>query len=58
MTQTEQLAVGNDPCEAVTCRSQPDQKFQIERHGYFVADRVNHKTDKPVSNLAVGFKDS
>ncbi len=37
----------------------PDQKFQFERHGYFVADRVDHvQGKKPVFNLAVGLKDS
>jgi glutaminyl-tRNA synthetase len=37
----------------------PDQKFQFERHGYFVADRVDHvQRSKPVFNLAVGLKDS
>ena len=35
-----------------------DEKFQFERHGYFVADRVDHATGKPVFNLAVGLKDS
>ncbi|WP_370654350.1 hypothetical protein [Rhodoferax sp.] len=34
-----------------------DDKFQFERHGYFVADRVAHATAKPVCNLAVGLKD-
>ena len=37
--------------------AQPDQKFQFERHGYFVADRVDHAAGKPVFNLAVGLKD-
>jgi glutaminyl-tRNA synthetase len=37
----------------------PDQKFQFERHGYFVADRVDHVQGiKSVFNLAVGLKDS
>ena len=37
----------------------PDQKFQFERHGYFVADRLDHvRGIKPVFNLAVGLKDS
>jgi glutaminyl-tRNA synthetase len=37
----------------------PDQKFQFERHGYFVADRIDHVAgSKPVFNLAVGLKDS
>ena len=35
-----------------------DDKFQFERHGYFVADRVDHTGAKPVFNLAVGLKDS
>jgi glutaminyl-tRNA synthetase len=34
-----------------------DDKFQFERHGYFVADRVAHAAAKPVFNLAVGLKD-
>jgi glutaminyl-tRNA synthetase len=37
----------------------PDQKFQFERHGYFVADRVDHVTgSKAVFNFSVGLKDS
>ena len=36
-----------------------DQKFQFERHGYFVADRLDHVAgSKPVFNFAVGLKDS
>ncbi len=38
--------------------AQPDEKFQFERHGYFVADRVDHAAGKPVFNFAVGLKDS
>ena len=38
--------------------AKPDDKFQFERHGYFVADRVDHAAGKPVFNLAVGLKDS
>ena len=37
----------------------PDQKFQFERLGYFVADRVDHVAGRrPVFNLSVGLKDS
>jgi glutaminyl-tRNA synthetase len=37
----------------------PDQKFQFERHGYFVADRVDHvQGTKPVFSFAVGLRDS
>jgi glutaminyl-tRNA synthetase len=35
-----------------------DDKFQFERHGYFVADRVDHAPGRPVFNLSVGLKDS
>jgi len=34
-----------------------EQCFQFERHGYFVADRVDHQPEQPVFNLAVGLKD-
>ena len=35
-----------------------DQKFQFERHGYFVADRVDHVAGKVVFNRVTGMKDS
>ncbi|MGC4060906.1 MAG: glutamine--tRNA ligase/YqeY domain fusion protein [Aquabacterium sp.] len=35
----------------------PDQKFQFERHGYFVADRKDHAPGKPVFNKITGLKD-
>jgi len=38
--------------------AQADQKFQFERHGYFVADRIDHEPGQPVFNRAVGLKDS
>jgi glutaminyl-tRNA synthetase len=31
--------------------------FQFERHGYFVADRVDHRADQPVFNKITGLKD-
>ena len=34
-----------------------DQKFQFERHGYFVADRQDHQPDHPVFNKITGLKD-
>ena len=37
--------------------AQPEQKFQFERHGYFVADRVDHRADAPVFNKITGLKD-
>ncbi len=44
--------------EPSLAQAQPDQKFQFERFGYFVADRVDHTPGKPVFNRAVGLKDS
>ncbi len=35
-----------------------DEKFQFERHGYFVADRVDHVEGRPVLNKITGMKDS
>ena len=38
--------------------AQPDQRFQFERHGYFVADRVDSQPGKPVFNRVTTLKDS
>ena len=38
--------------------AQPDQRFQFERHGYFVADRVDSQPGKPVFNRITTLKDS
>jgi len=38
--------------------SAPDEHFQFERHGYFVADRKDHAKGKPVFNRVTGLKDS
>lgn len=38
--------------------AKPDDKFQFERHGYFVADRHDHSTGKPVFNRAATLKDA
>jgi glutaminyl-tRNA synthetase len=37
--------------------AQRDERFQFERHGYFVADRVDHAPGKPVFNKITGLKD-
>ena len=44
--------------EPSLARAQPDDKFQFERHGYFVADRVDHVAGQPVINRVAGLKDS
>ena len=38
--------------------AKPDEKFQFERFGYFVADRVDHAAGRPVFNRVAGLKDS
>jgi glutaminyl-tRNA synthetase len=35
-----------------------DDKFQFERHGYFVADRKDHEAGKAVFNKITGLKDT
>ncbi|WP_447916354.1 glutamine--tRNA ligase/YqeY domain fusion protein [Delftia acidovorans] len=44
--------------EPSLANAQPDDKFQFERFGYFVADRKDHTPGKPVFNRATGLKDS
>jgi glutaminyl-tRNA synthetase len=44
--------------EPSLAQAKPDDKFQFERHGYFVADRQDHVAGKPVFNRATGLKDS
>ncbi|MBK9114709.1 MAG: glutamine--tRNA ligase/YqeY domain fusion protein [Betaproteobacteria bacterium] len=36
----------------------PEERFQFERHGYFVADLADHAPGRPVFNRAVTLKDS
>jgi glutaminyl-tRNA synthetase len=35
-----------------------DVRFQFERHGYFVTDRLDHRAGQPVINRVCGLKDS
>ena len=39
-------------------QAKADDKFQFERHGYFVADRVDHKDGNVVLNKITGLKDT
>ncbi|SHL14519.1 glutaminyl-tRNA synthetase [Nitrosospira sp. Nsp11] len=39
-------------------QAQPEDRFQFERHGYFIADRESTKPGKPVFNRAVTLRDS
>ena len=38
--------------------AQPEERFQFERHGYFVADRVDSRPGAPKFNRAVTLRDS
>ena len=38
--------------------AKPEERFQFERHGYFVADRVDSTPGAPVFNRAVTLRDS
>ena len=44
--------------EAGADKANADDRFQFERHGYFVADRVDSRPGKPVFNRIVTLKDS
>jgi glutaminyl-tRNA synthetase len=44
--------------EASLNQAQPEQCFQFERNGYFIADRLDMKPGKPVFNRAVTLRDS
>ncbi len=59
------LALNPNALEVVTAyvepgmrEAQPDQRFQFERHGYFVADRVDSRPGKPIFNRVTTLKDS
>ncbi len=38
--------------------AQPEQGFQFEREGYFVADRFDHSAASPVFNRTIGLRDT
>ena len=55
----ESLKVITAYVEPSLAQALPDQKFQFERFGYFVADRTDHVAgNKPVFNRVTGLKDS
>jgi len=44
--------------EPSLANSKAGQHFQFERHGYFVADRIDHSAGKLVFNRITGLKDT
>ena len=54
---TNSLKVMRAVVEPSLAAAKADDRLQFERHGYFVADWVDHAAGKLVCNLAVGLKD-
>ena len=52
------LRVATAIVEPSLAAARPDDKFQFERHGYFVADRVDHRGGRLVFNRTATLKDS
>jgi glutaminyl-tRNA synthetase len=44
--------------EPAAAQAAPEQSFQFERIGYFVADRRDHRADAPVFNRSVTLRDT
>ena len=44
--------------EPALAEAKPEDRFQFEREGYFVADQHDHRSDKPVFNRILDLKDS
>jgi glutaminyl-tRNA synthetase len=44
--------------EPAAAQAAPEQSFQFERTGYFVADRRDHRADAPVFNRSVTLRDT
>ncbi|GAB2574809.1 glutamine--tRNA ligase/YqeY domain fusion protein [Dyella jejuensis] len=44
--------------EPAAAQAAPEQRYQFERLGYFVADRLDHRADAPVFNRTVTLRDT
>ena len=54
----ESLKVVEAVIEPALAQAQPEDRFQFEREGYFVADQHDHSSEKPVFNRILDLKDS
>jgi len=54
----ESLKVVRAYVEPGLAQAHGDERFQFERHGYFVADRKDHGPGRPVFNRITGMKDT
>jgi len=53
----ESLVVTTGLIEPALANAAPETGFQFEREGYYVADRYDHASDKPVFNLTIGLRE-
>lgn len=44
--------------EPSLANAEPEQSYQFEREGYFVAERFDHSPEKPVFNKTIGLRDT
>jgi glutaminyl-tRNA synthetase len=58
MNPASLVVLNNALAEPSLANTQPEQRFQFEREGYFCADRFDSKPDALVFNLTIGLKDS
>jgi glutaminyl-tRNA synthetase len=54
----ESLKIVQAVVEPALAQAKPEDRFQFEREGYFVADQYDHATEKPVFNRILDLKDS
>ena len=52
------LVVSQAVVEESLALAAPEDRFQFEREGYFVADRFDHSVDKPAFNKVIGLRDT
>lgn len=52
------VTIKNARLEPSLKAARPDEKYQFERHGYFVADLMDSKPGAPVFNRSVSLRDS
>ncbi|NKQ41120.1 MAG: glutamine--tRNA ligase/YqeY domain fusion protein [Sulfurovum sp.] len=50
--------IKNALIEPAVIADRPDERFQFERQGYFYADPIDYRDEKPVFNKIVSLKDS
>jgi len=50
--------IGDAVLEPSLIEAAPEQVYQFEREGYFVADRFDHSAERPVFNMTIGLRDA